>query len=104
MDKTTVLNIVDACFHMYASDFRRDAKIEAERLYDKLSALAEKPTIEPDKALGLFGVVPSTLDKELEQIEESQREAYLHDLKWQENMSNMYNYGEDGFCDGFTRY
>jgi len=31
-------------------------------------------------------------------------EEYLHNLQWELNDSNsLYEYGEDGFCDGFAR-
>lgn len=37
-------------------------------------------------------------------LEEMQKELYLHDFQWQENMGNMYSYDEGGFCDGFTNW
>lgn len=31
-------------------------------------------------------------------------EQHLHNEQWESNMSNLYTYGEDGFCDGFTNW
>ena len=50
----------------------------------------------------IHGVVCCAECKEQELIEESQREQYLHDLQWHENMSSLYTWDESGFCDGFT--
>ena len=36
MNKKQVLRIVDSCFHMFASSYRRDAAEEAERIIDTL--------------------------------------------------------------------
>lgn len=36
MNKQDVLAIVDACFHMFASTFRQDAKQEATEMCDRL--------------------------------------------------------------------
>ena len=33
-----------------------------------------------------------------------QMEQHLHNEQWESNMSNLYTYGEDGFCDGFTNW
>jgi len=34
--KNKILRIVDACFHMYASDYRIDAKALAEEAWDRI--------------------------------------------------------------------
>lgn len=33
-----------------------------------------------------------------------QMEQNLQNEQWESNMSNLYTYGEDGFCDGFTNW
>lgn len=33
-----------------------------------------------------------------------QMEQHLQNEQWENNMSNLYTYGEDGFCDGFTNW
>ena len=33
-----------------------------------------------------------------------QMEQHLQSEQWESNMSNLYTYGEDGFCDGFTNW
>ena len=33
-----------------------------------------------------------------------QMEQHLHNEQWESNMSNLYTYREDGFCDGFTNW
>ena len=33
-----------------------------------------------------------------------QMEQHLENEQWESNMSNLYTYGEDGFCDGFTNW
>ena len=58
-----------------------------------------KPQTEP---CTIHGVVCCAKCKEQELIEESQREQYLHDLQWHENMNSLYTWDEGGFCDGFT--
>lgn len=32
-----------------------------------------------------------------------QMEQHLQNEQWESNMSNLYTYDEDGFCDGFTK-
>lgn len=39
---------------------------------------------------------------EKQELIEAQREQYLHDVRWQENMNHLYTWNEGGFCDGFT--
>ena len=42
---------------------------------------------------------------ECETMTDEQRwqiEQHLHNEQWESNMSNLYTYGEDGFCNGFT--
>lgn len=34
--KNKILQIVDACFHMYASNYRTEAKKMAEEVWDKI--------------------------------------------------------------------
>ena len=48
-----------------------------------------------------MGVVCCAECEEQELIE-AQREQYLHDVRWQENMNHLYTWDEGGFCDGFT--
>jgi hypothetical protein len=52
----------------------------------------------------IHDVVCCAVCKEQELIEESQREQYLHDLRWHENMNHLYTWDEGGFCDGFTNW
>jgi hypothetical protein len=33
-----------------------------------------------------------------------QMEQHLQNEQWESNMTNLYTYGEDGFCDGFTNW
>ena len=33
-----------------------------------------------------------------------QMERHLQNEQWESNMSNLYTYDEDGFCDGFTNW
>lgn len=33
-----------------------------------------------------------------------QMEQHLQNEQWENNMSNLYTYSEDGFCDGFTNW
>ena len=55
-----------------------------------------------NKPCTIHGVVCCAECEEQELIEEAQREQYLHDLQWHENMNSLYTWDEGGFCDGFT--
>jgi hypothetical protein len=59
--------------------------------------------IEREVALRQHNVLCCAECKEQELIEEMQREQYLHDLQWHENMNSLYTWDEGGFCDGFTK-
>lgn len=60
-----------------------------------------KPQEQP---CNIHSVVCCAECKEQELIEDAQREQYLHDLQWQENMNKLYTWDDDGFCDGFTNW
>lgn len=55
-----------------------------------------------NKQCTIHGVVCCAECKEQELIEDAQREQYLHDLQWHENMNSLYTLDDGGFCDGFT--
>lgn len=46
-----------------------------------------------------------TKEEKLDIINE---QSYLEELQWEEEqrrrLNDLYTYGEDGFCDGFTKY
>lgn len=56
------------------------------------------------KPCTIHGVVCCAECEELGLIEDAQREQYLDDLRWQENMNHLYTWDEGGFCDGFTNW
>jgi len=33
-----------------------------------------------------------------------QMEQHLQNEQWESNISNLYTYGDDGFCNGFTNW
>lgn len=72
--KEQILNIVDRCFHMYASDYRNDARISATEMLEEIpetiksdntqtlaNALEQIEKLEADKA-ELLEVLEKVLD------------------------------------------
>jgi len=77
---------------------------------DKFNGFVEMDSDKQELLIGAFNdkelkavVDELYLDDVVDIIEEMQREQYLHDLQWHENMNSLYTWDEGGFCDGFTK-
>ena len=60
-----------------------------------------KPQTEP---CTIHGVVCCAECNAMTDEQRWQMEQHLQNEQWESNMSNLYTYGEDGFCDGFTNW
>jgi hypothetical protein len=54
------------------------------------------------KRCGKEDEIPSDIC--IECTNEQNQADFEYELRWHENMNSLYDYGEDGFCDGFTNY
>lgn len=82
ISKEEVLKIVDRCFHLHASSFRNDAKIEASKMIDELNEVKKLtiPIVSENK--------PMDEDYPLIPMKDIEDEARLIAVRWHENATD----------------